>query len=1693
MLKLNDIKTGDLITKRILEHLRQTENYDSFKIFIKFNLHQTTSKNCYPSPSNSNYNRASNTHKSNPWMSQSQIINPQFDIENNKLYIYGLFFINADASTDQCEPRVQDSNRLVFFLFNSVSESLKTSLIHTQSNSYLIRKSLFTTSNSSEHKFYISKNTIAKAASHQDLKGQQIQLRKLSDILKQNLCLNSQNDGSFLSMIDLIEENCAKTYVNSIVHFLASDVGDGVSIDKSTVQRLLRLGAKTKITDIDLTDYVRITCQHLQGHETEEPCSTQQTSYLQQKFEQIFLKRFQTIPGFNDLFVIQSDYFKDVDMLPPAEYSNDDDFSPSEETEENEAESDDLEANFFDSDANDLVKKKKRRKKKIDSSSPYSNLTKNISSTESFFVAREQVIGIEVICQVSCDPDSDLVESRTRTTTLTADNNELDDSMGAPSMPAQCSHSFATKFVKFDFNCALKLIDSREMPAIKSPASKINLNEATNSLKILLRFNWYSFNELNLNYPLNIFAASSSAQTNTAPNLSNHSSTNTQINFENFSYLEPCLNDLKWHLKDELLNSQTSIDSTKTFSQYVIHIKQGVEAAIVNCSKYSKKIVLSKVTTSKFNSSVDKSSKLNSALLQSRPPKLFTTTQTEEDKSLISVDPGKFFAELSSLLLSLKFYASKVQNLSSNFFFLDCSGQQVGFKIFLIVRLFDRREVTNGRNNKSSPSQSQEGGSSPNSQLKTSLQKQSTNELQKLSLPKNSLVYQETNISQLKMSAYFSFNHSDLSVKQDQHATKKEIVDEFESQMKTLVRLCYLKITLKDINESHKWNNSLVLTEDKNLSFSDSLSNSLSCSCVWSVYFKLHRLHQTLQKVHETNNYISQGLSKLRDCLHNFKIYESACADLYVYTKNTNDVFLLKLDEVYDDEERRQSSMLSRRPSYASINDSEQTIISSRNTSSQGLKSQNLSGGTHRIETQTSLTQTQAKLNPPEYVRLSVYGLEEPDDEMKKDLCKTLQAELDYCLLNRMSNSIEKNTYKTTSQQHPDKINDEDINFFKQASDSVFDYEVALPFMFNFSRTLREMFFFFIKQVFYANFKSIDPSQAKASNTDSQDQKYSNSQLSLFYIPESKHFAKKNSDTSLADAILISRIFFQNSKSKRIGKQNVSLILVEAFYSISGLDTSANRVTRSNSMGASSIKFEHDIIDKKLRQKGPSFVFKFYSKGETAEIINYKLLLRKAVRDALTYFLSDYITRIDPVDYTKKILLKKQPAKFRVLDSDFLTSKLHRKRHKSTGATELSSNKQFLQMNKAARESRLGRVLVSQNITDTAQFNSFVITNFSLNTFDHKDHEDTLQYFKQPRRMLNMSNEEYDSDESITSDSDEEINLYKVQRSISMEPELEKIHLDRLSNEKSYLKLIYDWLKGVHSNQTSSLGSFLLRKQLLYRTKYNLTNLVKDFEIFVKEMCKCDLGVNFFSFKKDGPKDSSRLNDSVFLDEEDFDVDEFANLKISKLSMVNSNLTKGENVIVTINAEYGGLSGFSSMSSSMNSSSSNQYTKVFSSGNSSSTLVQSSSSTTMSTVMVKSISSANGDSELPSNQSVSSQNLKRTFCFIIVNAKTKFVTFFCFTTESSNYDSLKQWLDQSVEIVTQRFHLVNNTVLYKFGGLIGDNIITDLKKVSFFFKMNSDWFNILNQSFNLNDNFFNEFYIKWKKDNMLIFKIKKKN
>jgi hypothetical protein len=110
-----------------------------------------------------------------------------------------------------------------------------------------------------------------------------------------------------------------------------------------------------------------------------------------------------------------------------------------------------------------------------------------------------------------------------------------------------------------------------------------------------------------------------------------------------------------------------------------------------------------------------------------------------------------------------------------------------------------------------------------------------------------------------------------------------------------------------------------------------------------------------------------------------------------------------------------------------------------------------------------------------------------------------------------------------------------------------------------------------------------------------------------------------------------------------------------------------------------------------------------------------------------------------------------------------------------------------------------------------------------------------------------------------------------------------------------------------------------------------------------------------------------------------------------------------------------------------------------------------SSTNNVNSLMMKSISSNSGDLESSLSLSASNQapvtTLKRTYMYALVCARTATITFYCFTTETATHDAIRQLLDTVCENLLQRFHLANNTVLYKFGGLIGDALISDLKKV----------------------------------------------
>lgn len=173
---------------------------------------------------------------------------------------------------------------------------------------------------------------------------------------------------------------------------------------------------------------------------------------------------------------------------------------------------------------------------------------------------------------------------------------------------------------------------------------------------------------------------------------------------------------------------------------------------------------------------------------------------------------------------------------------------------------------------------------------------------------------------------------------------------------------------------------------------------------------------------------------------------------------------------------------------------------------------------------------------------------------------------------------------------------------------------------------------------------------------------------------------------------LLTRIIFHNSKSNRIGKQSVSLVLVEALYATRSLEyLVSSRITRANSTGSTMTSQPKTGPQQQLletsyaqsKQTGPTLVFRFYCRGEN-DTNSYKESLKSTLNEALLLFLSDYLTKIDPELYLKRIRLRRKPASFRVSYGEALaanqcespdnidnTFKANRKRHKSMGNEKL--------------------------------------------------------------------------------------------------------------------------------------------------------------------------------------------------------------------------------------------------------------------------------------------------------------------------------------------------------------------------------------------------------------------------------------
>jgi hypothetical protein len=189
--------------------------------------------------------------------------------------IFGLFFLNSSSSLAKKYDNnsTLPSSNLVFFLFDSIPENIKDSLLNNNTNTYLIRKPLFTSqkifqknsnihqsmdSNSSTNKvsfietyrFYMSKTmTNLERSGKANNSSNDFNLSKtnsnnnsgnntfnstiptptnlikkcysITDILKYHLGATTSSSSIFsLNCLNFIEETCAKSYIKSIIHFM---------------------------------------------------------------------------------------------------------------------------------------------------------------------------------------------------------------------------------------------------------------------------------------------------------------------------------------------------------------------------------------------------------------------------------------------------------------------------------------------------------------------------------------------------------------------------------------------------------------------------------------------------------------------------------------------------------------------------------------------------------------------------------------------------------------------------------------------------------------------------------------------------------------------------------------------------------------------------------------------------------------------------------------------------------------------------------------------------------------------------------------------------------------------------------------------------------------------------------------------------------------------------------------------------------------------------------------------------------------------------------------------------------------------------------------------------------------------------------------------------------------------------------
>ncbi len=208
-------------------------------------------------------------------------------------------------------------------------------------------------------------------------------------------------------------------------------------------------------------------------------------------------------------------------------------------------------------------------------------------------------------------------------------NNMNNDTTTPSQVPNQTLFKIKRSFQNFNLSCFCNLLQKNDLETIKKITAKAKTNSNNKvDIKVFLRFYWYSFNSIGFN----------KIQSAQAQDMSK-SKNKLNEKFSSFNLINPLVDDLKWHLNNEILQHKIHLNSLNDFNLLVKHIEEGNKRKHDFCRYLTKEIV--------FNTKL----KINDSLEQ-----------------------FKFIQEFLDLLSKLKgkFYGCYLKKLDNYNYFLNC-------------------------------------------------------------------------------------------------------------------------------------------------------------------------------------------------------------------------------------------------------------------------------------------------------------------------------------------------------------------------------------------------------------------------------------------------------------------------------------------------------------------------------------------------------------------------------------------------------------------------------------------------------------------------------------------------------------------------------------------------------------------------------------------------------------------------------------------------------------------------------------------------------------------------------------------------------------------------------------------------------------------------------------------------------------